>query len=137
MRGKPVVGAICGVIALSGVLGSSAAGTTAPVNPAPTEVAPLLSDTGVAAYAGVEVWSAYDPGKRSWHLVVRRNGKLSTPAIPTAKQPIEVDVGPNATHTPTLAYVNCTHNCHVVISGLDGSARQTVPGMATGPLNAY
>src|SRR5664280_3355873 len=49
---------------------------------AATTIAPLHGDTAVAAYGGVAVWSDYEATDRSWHVVVRRNGQISTPPIP-------------------------------------------------------
>ena len=65
---------------------------------------------------------------RSWHVVVRRNGRISTPPIPVARKVTEVDVGPGPSGSPMHAYVSCTGGCHVVVAGVDGSAPQTVPG---------
>jgi hypothetical protein len=95
---------------------------------AATTIAPLHGDTAVAAYGGVAVWSDYEATDRSWHVVVRRNGQISTPPIPTANKVIEVDVGPGPSGSSMLAYVSCTGGCHVVVSGVDGSAPHTVPG---------
>jgi len=95
---------------------------------AATTIAVLRGATAVEAYDGVAVWSDYDTVDRSWHVVVRREGRISTPAIPTARKAIEVDVGPGPSGAPMLAYVGCAGTCHVVVSGVDGSAPQTVPG---------
>jgi hypothetical protein len=94
----------------------------------PTAIAPLHGDTAVEAYGDVAVWSDYEATNRSWHVVVRRAGQISTPPIPTARKMIEVDVGPGPSGSPMLAYVSCTGGCHVVVSGVDGSAPRTVPG---------
>jgi hypothetical protein len=95
---------------------------------APTTIAQLHGDTTVEAYGDVAVWSDYDATDRTWHIVVRRAGQISEPPIPTARKAIEVDVGQGPSGSPTLAYVSCTSSCHVVVSGLDGSGPQTVPG---------
>jgi hypothetical protein len=95
---------------------------------APGTITVLHGATAVEAYGGVAVWSDYDPPSRSWHVGVRRDGKISTPPIPVAGKAIEVDVGPGPSGSPTLAYVSCAGTCHVVVSGVDGSAPQTVPG---------
>ncbi len=95
---------------------------------APTTIAPLHGDTAVEAYGHVAAWSDYEATDRSWHVVVRRHGQISTPPIPTARKVIEVDVGPGSSGSPMLAYVSCTGGCHVVVSGVDGSAPRTVPG---------
>jgi hypothetical protein len=95
---------------------------------APITIAPLHGNTSVEVYGDVAVWSDYDATARSWHVVVRRDGAISVLSSPTAKSLIEVDVGPGASGAPTLAYVSCTSGCHVVVSGVDGSDPQTVPG---------
>src|ERR1700723_444191 len=105
-----------------GLLGSAAAVA------APTTIAVLHGATAVESYGGVAVWSDYDAAERSWHVVVRRGGAISMPPIPTAESAIELDVGPGPSGAPMLAYVNCTGGCHVVVSGVDGSDSQTVPG---------
>jgi hypothetical protein len=101
--------------------------STAATVAAPTTIAALHGDTAVQAYRGVEVWSDYGATDRSWHVVVRRDGELSTPSIPGAKKAIEVDIGPGPSGDPLLAYTECASGCHVVVSGLDGSDPQTVP----------
>ncbi len=95
---------------------------------APSTIAMLHGATAVEAYGDVAVWSDYDATNRSWHVVVRRDGQISTPSIPMAGKAIEVDVGPGPSGSPMLAYVSCAGTCHVVVSGVDGSAPQTVPG---------
>jgi hypothetical protein len=112
----PVVAALVGV----GLAGA------APAVAGPVTIAPLHGATAVAAYGEVAVWSDYEATSRSWHLVIRSDGHISTPAVPSAPQAIEADVGPSTAGVPTLAYVSCTGNCHVVISNLDGSDPQTV-----------
>jgi hypothetical protein len=95
---------------------------------APTTIATLQRSTAVQAYGDVVAWSEYVTTDRSWHVVVRRGGLISTLASPTATKPIEVDVGPDSHGAPTLAYVSCVGGCHVVISAADGSDAQAVPG---------
>jgi hypothetical protein len=95
---------------------------------APTTIAPLHGDTAIEAYGSVEVWSDYVVADGSWHVVVRRGDRISTPSIPTAKQAIEVDVGPGPSGAPLLAYTECASGCHVVVSGVDGSDPRVVPG---------
>jgi len=95
---------------------------------APTTIAPLHGETTIQAYGGVAAWSDYDAAARSWHVVVRRAGKISTPPVPTAKKAIEVDVGPGPTGAPMLAYAACASSCHVVVANVDGSHPRTVPG---------
>jgi hypothetical protein len=111
---------VTGVVLIR-LVGSAAAAA------APTTIAVLGGATAVEAYGGVAVWSDYDTVDRSWHVVVRREGRISTPAIPTAQKAIEVDVGPGPSGAPMLAYVSCASSCHVVVSGVDGSAPRTVP----------
>lgn len=110
------------------IVASAAAGVSAVAAAAPTAVAPLHGNTAVATYAGVQAWTDLDATSGLWHIVVRRNGRISTPAIAAAKAPIGVDVGPGASGLPMLAYTSCTTTCRVVISGLDGSSPRTVPG---------
>ena len=105
-----------------GFLGSAAAAA------APTTIAVLHGATAVESYGGVAVWSDYEETTRSWHVVVRRDGQIATPPIPTAGKAIEVDVGPGPSGAPMLAYVSCAGTCHVMVSGVDGSAPQMVPG---------
>jgi hypothetical protein len=114
-----------GIVILAAGLGLIAPAVAAA---APSTVAVLGGATAVEAYDGVAVWSDYDTTTRSWHVVVRRDGRISTPAIPTAQKAIEVDVGPGPSGAPMLAYASCASTCHVVVSGVDGSAAQTVPG---------
>jgi len=101
---------------------------TATAMAAPSTIAALHGATAVEAYGDVAVWSDYDATERSWHVVVRRHGQISTPLIPTAHKAIEVDVGPGPSGVPTLAYVNCAGGCHLMVSGVAGSDSQTVPG---------
>jgi hypothetical protein len=103
-------------------------GATAATATVPTTIAALHGDTAIEAYGGVEVWSDYDAASRSWHVVVRRGDQISTPSIATAKQAIEVDVGPGPSGAPMLAYAECAGGCHVVVSGVDGSDGKVVPG---------
>jgi hypothetical protein len=114
------------LLAAAAIMGVGLAGAT-PIAGAPVTVAPLHGATAVAAYGEVAVWSDYEATSRSWHLVVRSEGRISTPAVPSSPQPIEADVGPNTAGAPTLAYVSCAGSCHVVISNLDGSDPRVVP----------
>jgi len=95
-----------------------------------TSLAPLHGSTAVHTFGGVQVFSDRDPATKRWHVVVRRDGQLAVPSIPTATKPIEVDVGPGADGGAVLAYVGCATACRVVVSRLDGSAPRTVPGSA-------
>jgi hypothetical protein len=110
------------------VVAGAAAGVTAVAGAAPTTIAPLHANTAVATYAGVQAWTDLDATTGEWHVIVRRNGRISTPSIPPAGSPIEVDVGRGASGQPMLAYTSCTTTCRVVVSGVDGSDPQTVPG---------
>lgn len=94
---------------------------------APTTIAPLHGITAIEAYGGVAAWSDYDTTERSWHIVVRRAGQISTLPIPTARKAIEVDVGPGPTGAPMLAYTACASSCQVVVANVDGSDPRTVP----------
>jgi len=108
----------------------AALAAAAPALAAPTTIAALDAATEVRAYAGVQVWSTYDPASKRHHLTVRRDAKLSTPAIGSSKIAIEADVGPGPGGRPALAYVRCTDACRVVVTRLDGSGRQVVRGSA-------
>jgi hypothetical protein len=113
-------------LALFALLAVSA--TAAPASAAPTTVAPLQGETAVRAFGGVQAWSDLDPAGQRWHVVVRSNGQITRPAIATATEAIEVDVGPGPGGTPVLAYVRCTDACRVVVSRIDGGGARTVPG---------
>ncbi|HEY2536358.1 MAG TPA: hypothetical protein VGI24_05165 [Solirubrobacteraceae bacterium] len=91
-------------------------------------IASLEGDTAVQAYGGVEVWSDYDVSSRSWHVVVRRDGQISMPSIPSARRSIEVDVGPGPSGSPMLVYTECAGGCQLVVSGVDGSDPKAVLG---------
>jgi hypothetical protein len=108
----------------------AAVAASAPAAAAPTTLAPLHGDTGVRAFGGVQAWTDYDAASKQWHVVVRRDGRVSVPAIARSKDPIEVDVGPRSDGVPVLAYVNCNDGCRVVVSRVDGGTPQTVPGSA-------
>lgn len=107
-----------------------AAATPATASAAATTIATLHGDTGVRAYGGVQVWTDHDARDNRWHVVVRRNGAVSRPAIPASRNPIAVDVGPRSDGLPVLAYADCTQRCRLVVARIDGSAPQTVPGSA-------
>jgi hypothetical protein len=95
---------------------------------APTTIAVLHGPSAVEAYGSVTAWSDYDAAAQSWHVVISRDGAISVPPIPTAKSAIEVDVGPGPSGAPMLAYISCTVECHVVVSSVEGTDPQTVPG---------
>jgi hypothetical protein len=123
--------AFCDIVRLrTAILAATTLGliAPAPAAAAPSTITMLHGATTVEAYGDVAVWSDYDTTSRSWHVVVRRDGEISTPSIPTARKAIEVDIGPGPSGLPLLAYVSCTGGCHVVVSGVDGSDPQTVPG---------
>lgn len=107
-----------------------AATAAAPAAAAPAKLADLHAATTVRAFGGVQAWSDYDPATKLWHVQVRRDGRLFTPAIPPSRNRIDVDVGPRSDGVPTLAYIDCPHNCRVVVTHLDGGTPQTVPGSA-------
>jgi hypothetical protein len=106
----------------------AAAAFAAPAAAAPTTIATLHGDTAVRAFGGVQAWSDYDATDKQWHVVVRRDGQISAPAIPPSKTAIEVDVGPRSDGEPVLAYISCTDRCRVVVSRIDGGTPQVVPG---------
>ena len=107
-----------------------AAISAVPAAAAPTKLADLHGATAVHAFGGVQVWSDYDPATKLWHIAERRDGQLYTPPIAAAKAPILVDVGPRSDGVPTLAYVDCSGDCRVVVSRLDGGTPQVVPASA-------
>jgi hypothetical protein len=103
--------------------GSAAAAPT----PVATLIAPLHGRTTIAAYGDIQVWSDYDAAEKSWHLVVRRDGQISTPAIAPSTRTIEADVGPGPSGSPLLLYTVCPRRCHLVASALDGSHPLAIP----------
>jgi TRAP-type mannitol/chloroaromatic compound transport system permease large subunit len=70
---------VAGVVLL-GLVGSAAAAA------APNTIAVLHGATAVESYGDVAAWSDYDSTERSWHVVVRRDGQISTPPIPSASK---------------------------------------------------
>jgi hypothetical protein len=81
----------------------------------------------VRAWNGIQVWNDYDSGDMRWHVFVRTGGQISAPpAIPTDVR--RIDVGPGPDGRPGLAFVSCADVCQVVVSSLDGSHAQPVPG---------
>jgi hypothetical protein len=120
-RGRPGALFVVLVVSACAWTASAAAATR-------TTIATLNRSSAIQAYDGTAVWSDYDVASRSWHLVVRRDGQLSTPTIPAAAKSIEVDVGPGVSGAPELAYVSCIEGCHVVVSAADGTDQRTVPG---------
>jgi hypothetical protein len=91
-------------------------------------IAVLHGNTAVEAYGGVEAWSDYDAAEGLWHVLVRRDGQISTTSVPSAGKAIEVAVGPGPSGSPVLAYLSCAGKCHLVVSALNGSDPQAVPG---------
>lgn len=49
-------------------------------------IATLQGNTAVEAYGGVEAWSDYDAGEGLWHVLVRRDGQISTTSVPLGQQ---------------------------------------------------
>jgi hypothetical protein len=95
----------------------------------PTSIATLTGKNPVRAWNGVQVWTDYGSAVGRWHVVVRSAGQVSIPsAIPAGDERLAADVGPGPDGKPTLAFVNCTDACRVVVSALDGTGAQTVPG---------
>ncbi len=125
MRGSCTRTAVWAATVAVGVMSCAVNAATAA---APTTIAPLQGETTIEAYGDVAAWSDYDAAARSWHMVVRRAGQISTPPLPTSKKAIQVDVGPGPTGAPMLAYAACASSCHVVVANVDGSHPQTVPG---------
>ena len=113
--------ALLTIVTGAGYPGTAKAGT------APVTIAPLHGNTAVEAYGGVEAWSDYEATDRSWHVVVRSDGQISTPSIPSANKAIEVAVGPGPSGSPVLAYLSCARSCHLVVSALNGSNPRAVP----------
>ena len=123
---------LVGLLACATLLGpvgirAAQAGTTATATA--TTIATLHGFTPVRAWNGVQAWTDYSAADRRWHVVVRRAGHVSMPpAIPAGDSRLKVDVGPGPDGKPALAFVSCTDTCRVVVSALDGSQQQTVPG---------
>jgi hypothetical protein len=124
---RPGVRATAGLLVALVLLGAGCYGT-APAATAPVTIAPLHGNTAVEAYGGVEAWSDYEVADRSWHVVVRRDGQISTPSIPSASKAIAVTVGPGPSGSPVLAYLSCARRCHLVVSAVNGSDPRSVPG---------
>jgi hypothetical protein len=97
---------------------------------APTTVAELHGETAVHTFGGVQAWSDLDPADKQWHVTVRSGGQVTRPAIPPAKDAIEIDVGPGPDGAPVLAYLRCADTCRVVVAGIDGADARTLPGSA-------
>jgi hypothetical protein len=116
-----------GLLVAAAVVGASFTGSVAAAA-APVTIAALQGNTVVEAYGGVEAWSDYDAAERSWHVLVRRNGQISTTSVPSASKAIEVAVGPGPSGPPVLAYLSCTSKCHLVVAAVNGSHPQSVPG---------
>jgi len=96
----------------------------------PTTIAELhYGGNEVRAWQGVQAWDDYSADDQRWHVVVRSGGQISVPTgMPAGDERLQVDVGPGPNGTPALAYVRCADACRVVVSALDGSDAQTVPG---------
>jgi hypothetical protein len=116
-----------GLLIAAAVVGAGSAGSAA-ARVAPVTIAALHGNTVVEAYGGVEAWSDYDAAEGSWHVLVRRDGEISTTSVPPAGKAIEVAVGPGPSGPPVLAYLSCASKCHMVVSALNGSDPQAVPG---------
>jgi hypothetical protein len=115
--------------ALTAVGGVGVSQARAFAAPPPTTIATLNGENPVKASNGVQAWTDYGLDDRRWRVVVRRAGQISAPpAIPTGDERLELDVGPGRDGKPMLAFVSCTDRCRVVVSGLDGSGAQTIPG---------
>ncbi len=95
---------------------------------APTVIAPLHGGTTIESFGDLQVWSDYNATDKSWHLVVDRDGLISTPPIPAATRTIEADVGPGPSSLPLLVYKLCESSCHLVVSEVNGSDPREVPG---------
>jgi hypothetical protein len=119
-------------VLLLGVLGGvalAAADGAAVAGAASTTIAELHGQTPVRAWNGVQAWTDYSAADQRWHVVVRRNGQISTPpAIPAGDLRLKVDVGPGPDGAPALAFVSCADRCRAVVSDLDGGRARTIPG---------
>jgi hypothetical protein len=116
-----------GLLVAAAVVGAGSAGSVA-AGTAPVTIAALQGNTAVEAYGGVEAWSDYDAAEGLWHVLVLRHGQISTTSVPSAGKAIEVAVGPGPSGPPVLAYLSCASKCHLVVSALNGSDPQAVPG---------
>jgi hypothetical protein len=98
---------------------------------APTTIAELHygDEHKVRAWNGIQAWNDYNTDDMRWRVFVRSGGQISAPpAVPTGDSRLRVDVGPGPDGKPALAYLNCAEVCQVVVSALDGSRAQPVPG---------
>jgi hypothetical protein len=122
---------LLGVLTCAALIGFGVGGAPAGARVAatPTTIASLHAQNQVHAWNDIQTWTDYRPDEGRWRVVVRSAGQISTPpAIPAGDERLAVDVGPGHDGTPSLAFVSCTDLCRVVVSRLDGSGAQTVPG---------
>ena len=127
VRTRRGVWATGGLLLAAAVVGAGSAGSVAAPT-APVTIAVLQGNTAVEAYGGIEAWSDYDAAEGLWHVLVRRDGQISTTSVLSASKAIEVAVGPGPSGRPVLAYLSCAGKCHLVVSALNGSDPQAVPG---------
>ena len=123
---------LVGVLGCAALLAQGGVGVMArSIATAPTTIAELHygDEHRVRAWNGVQAWNDYDPGDLRWHVFVRSGGRISAPpAIPAGDGRLRVDVGPGPDGRPALVYLSCADVCQVVVSALDGSRAQPVPG---------
>lgn len=87
------------------------------VGVSPAAAAPLtesrVADLGtrptkVAGYGSVLAWSTWDTAQRRYRLVVRAgNGSARRVRVPGRRLPFDVDVGPDRSGRPVVAYSRC------------------------------
>jgi hypothetical protein len=123
----------CAALLAQGGIGVTGAGArmARSAATAPTTIAELHygDEQSVRAWNGIQAWNDYNTDDMRWHVFVRSGGQISgPPAIPAGDSRLRVDVGPGPGGKPALAYVNCAEVCRVVVSALDGSGAQPVPG---------
>jgi hypothetical protein len=112
-------------LSLIALVALAAAPASAPA--AATTIAPVLGQNPVRAFAGVQAWTTYSKADHRWHVVVRRSGQISAPAIAPGGSQLKVDVGPGPDGKPMLAYIGCAGGCRVVLSDVDGANARALP----------
>jgi hypothetical protein len=105
----------------------------APARATDTLLAEVDEPTPMRTYAGVQVWSTFDGA--AYRLTIRRAGAIETlPAAPS-RRPFDVDIGPDRSGRPLLAYTRCgrdrvdaaaraaaSRGCDVVVYSLAGGS---------------
>src|SRR3954468_23051268 len=70
-------------------------------------VADVARDTPISAYGGVLAWSDFDAASGSYRLMLRRGETTAPAAMPSAKRPFDVSLGPDARGRVLAVYTRC------------------------------